>query len=329
LQKVENIIQDCIHQATSLSEAREKGKQAIDKTIKLIKTHEKNYTESVIAIVCITGRPGMDWYDLNVTGWTEDLLNAISGSKMKNLSIMETINIQNQAFEEEGIHFTKEVGSKYVEEIIKNGKQMPINTPPRKQVTKELPKPMEVDITGTPSKRLWQGKSSVEDRKLEEQATSSNIAISKIREELDADTNEKKMDMVVIAGIRPSKRCPHQGLHKEKGEWMRKEAIIALKKFDRKIGDRDVKWANTFGSPYITPIIMEIKMGNRETAYNIKRIFKDLRRDDIRVEDDMYVMNNYTQATRVRIEIMRSIVKKCASNEERMFLNQFCNRPFV
>jgi hypothetical protein len=328
---VENIIQDSIHQATSLPEAREMGKQAIGKLINLIKTNEKNYQESVIAIVCPTGRPGMDWYDLNVTGWTEDLLNAITGSNIKNLAIIETINIKSQAFEEEGIHFTKEVGAKYVEQIIKYGQQMPINTPPKNEANKDQTRLMEVDITSTPAKKTWQTRDTVEERlsKLEKQAISSNIAISKIREELDANTNEKKMDTVVISGIRPSKRWPHQGSYKVKEEWTRNEAIIAIKKFNKNIGDREVKWAHTFSKPSITPIIMEIKLGSKESALNIKRIFRDLKRDDIRIEDDMYVTNNYTQATRVRIEIMRAIVKKCATEEDRMFLNQYCNRPFV
>ena len=137
------------------------------------------------------------------------------------------------------------------------------------------------------------------------------------------------MDMVVISGIRPSKRWPHQGSYKAKEEWTRNEAIIAIKKFNKNIADREVKWARTFTNPSITPIIMEIKLGSKETAFNIKRIFRDLRRDDIRIEDDMYVTNNYTQATRVRIEVMRAIVKKCATEEDRMFLTQFCNRPVV
>jgi hypothetical protein len=49
----------------------------------------------------------------------------------------------------------------------------------------------------------------------------------------------------------------------------------------------------------------------------------------MRAPDDMYITNNYTAATRVRVEIMKPIVKKCASNEERMFLHQFCNRPYI
>ena len=54
-----------------------------------------------------------------------------------------------------------------------------------------------------------------------------------------------------------------------------------------------------------------------------------MKRDDIHVPDNMHISNNYTQATRVRIEIMKAIVKKFQTDEERMFLNQFCNRPII
>jgi hypothetical protein len=64
-------------------------------------------------------------------------------------------------------------------------------------------------------------------------------------------------------------------------------------------------------------------------ATSIKKIFRDLKRDDMEIPDDMYISNNYTAATRVRVEIMKAIVKKCASNENRMFLHQFCNRPYI
>jgi hypothetical protein len=54
-----------------------------------------------------------------------------------------------------------------------------------------------------------------------------------------------------------------------------------------------------------------------------------MKRDDADIPDNMYITNNYTHATRVRVEIMKAIVKKCANEEERMFLNQFCNRPII
>ena len=97
---------------------------------------------------------------------------------------------------------------------------MPIIKPSQKQ-----PAAMEVDITNTPTKKPWQGRDSLEERvrkleehtrKLEDQVrrnsknlTSSNIAISKIREELDAESNEKKMDSLIITGIRPTKKSPN------------------------------------------------------------------------------------------------------------------------
>jgi hypothetical protein len=122
---------------------------------------------------------------------------------MKKQAIMETINNANQAFEEDGTHLTKEAGTKYVQQIIILGKQIPINIPPKKQSNKDQTRSMEVDTKNTPTKKPWHGKESVEVediiRKLEEQVKNhaqnlkiSNTAVSKIREELDADTNGKK-----------------------------------------------------------------------------------------------------------------------------------------
>ena len=80
-----------------------------------------------------------------------------------------------------------------------------------------------------------------------------------------------------------------------------------------------MKWANNFRNPSITPITLEIKLCNKETSIKIKRIFRDLKRDDIRVEDNMYIANNYTQATRVRVEIMKSIVKNVPPTKTERF----------
>jgi hypothetical protein len=144
---LENILEDAIHQATNQAEAREMGKQAIDRTITMIKSkEEKNYPDSTVAITCPTMRPGLEWYDQNVEGWTEDLISATADGKMKRLAIMGILDNENLIFEADGIHFTKESGANYVQEIITNGKKMPINKPPQQQQQQqqEQPKAMEV-----------------------------------------------------------------------------------------------------------------------------------------------------------------------------------------
>ncbi len=174
---LENIIEDAIHQAISLTEAREMGKKPIDKLISLVKAKEINYPDSTVAIVCPTLRPGTEYYDDNVKGWTEDLINATSGGNMKNLAIMETIHTEMQIFENDGTHFTNESGTKYVQQMIMHGKQMPINKPinkpPQKQQRQEIQKIMEVDITNTPNtpnKKPWPSRDTMEERmrKMEE-----------------------------------------------------------------------------------------------------------------------------------------------------------------
>jgi hypothetical protein len=109
--------------------------------------------------------------------------------------------------------------------------------------------------------------------------TSSNIAIRKIKEELDAETNERKMDMLVISRVRPTIRWPNRENLREKNEWLRVQAIQAIKKIDKNLGQHEVRWASNLGNPGMVPIVLEIKMDCRDTANRIKNIFWDMKRD--------------------------------------------------
>jgi hypothetical protein len=40
-------------------------------------------------------------------------------------------------------------------------------------------------------------------------------------------------------------------------------------------------------------------MNNKETANRIKRTFREMKRDDTNIPDNLYISNNYTHATRV------------------------------
>ena len=77
---------------------------------------------------------------------------------------------------------------------------MPINIPVQKPPQNQQ-NAMEIDTINTPNKRPWSGRELMEERvrRLEEQVRghsqnlkSSNIAISKMSEAMDAETNEKK-----------------------------------------------------------------------------------------------------------------------------------------
>ncbi len=140
---IENLIEDAIRNTTSQSEARELGKKAIDKLIQLIKANERNYPDSVVAVVKPTRRPSLEWFECNIKGWTEDLENAVTGGKMKYLAIMETIEGKEQSFEEDGTHLTKKSGEFYITYLMELGRQMPIQEASKKE--KEKDQRMEVD----------------------------------------------------------------------------------------------------------------------------------------------------------------------------------------
>lgn len=129
----------------------------------------------------------------------------------------------------------KKSGAVYINYMMELGKQMPINRikitnsdKNKEDVrTQEMELEMETDKTNSPKTKQGQGKDMLVEmfHKLEEKVNehsknlqSSNIAIRKIREELDAETNERKMDMLVISGVRPSSRWPHKDMIRDKNE---------------------------------------------------------------------------------------------------------------
>ncbi len=73
----------------------------------------------------------------------------------------------------------------------------------------------------------------------------------------------------------------------------------STKEIDKRIGENEVRWANNLGNPGISPIVLEVKMNNKETANRIKRTFREMKRDDTNIPDNLYISNNYTRATRV------------------------------
>jgi hypothetical protein len=276
---IENLIEDAVRKATSQSEARELGKKAIDKFTLMIKTYEKNYQDSVVAIVKPIGRNSVDWFDCNVEGWTEDLVNAVAGSKMRYLAVMETIKDTEQLFEKDATHLNKKSGEYYINYMMELGKQMPL----QESTKQDKPENMEVELSTSKRKHCESTDETLEERLnrmeqlLEEHDsnhTSSNIAIRKIREELDADTNDKKMDMLVISGVRPTIRYPNKENLREKNEWLRRQALLALKKFDKKIGENEVRWANNLGHPGMVPIVLEVKMDS-ETQPTKSRYYSE------------------------------------------------------
>ena len=68
---------------------------------------------------------------------------------------------------------------------------------------------------------------------------------------------------------------------------------------------------NTEGHPSREIPLCEVKMKERDWAIKVRREFGKLKRLG-KIEGNLHVVNNMTLATRVRLEILKGITKKCS-----------------
>jgi hypothetical protein len=74
--------------------------------------------------------------------------------------------------------------------------------------------------------------------------------------------------------------------------------------------------------------VCEVKIKDREGALRIRKEFGKQRKDG-KVTGGIFVSNSVTLGTRVRLEVLRAIAKKCSGPEEDMFVHGFVSRPVL
>ena len=75
--------------------------------------------------------------------------------------------------------------------------------------------------------------------------------------------------------------------------------------------------------------VCEIKFRDRESAQKIRREFGKQRKEG-RIDSGVFIANCVTLGTRVRLEVLKAIARKCAApNNADMFVQGFTSRPVL
>ena len=153
-----------------------------------------------------------------------------------------------------------------------------------------------------------------------------NYVFARIKEETDADLNRSREDRVVVSGLARSS----SGLltHQEKKEYY-KSVITGL------IG---ISCPDSIPKPLVTDIlvnlrreqvnpIVEAKFDSLAGAFAFRRAAAALAKAKSPQFAALFFSNSVTQATRVRIEIMRAIAKKLTTASETAYVQGFISKP--
>ena len=148
-----------------------------------------------------------------------------------------------------------------------------------------------------------------------------------MREELDFASNCKREDRILIIGLSSEDGRPsHQPEFKN---WLSKLIGATLEKITKDSAD-GVAFVNPLrgGGGDILPIC-EVRMKSRELALQIRKDFAIKRKSGGEELGRLFIANSVTLATRVRLDVLKAIAKKCESKTEQMFVRGFSSRPVL
>ena len=288
------------------------------------------------AIVEPTQRPGVDWYFDAFENLRASYSKMLSALGLINLSIIKYSDLPSQLFDPDGVHLTSGMGLQFLQAVIYFAGQ----TFEASLVDLEEDAQMETveaEVVASGSAGIVQLNSdqvtpmTTEERlngvirDIEERRTNDDLVFARIREELDFLANSKKEDRIVVTGMTCNIVKPSDPV--EARRWIRSIVDEALNYIVPESGIH-VQFVSPNRSATGDIPMCEVKMKEKEWAQKIRKEYGRKRKEGIDF-GRLFVANSVTQATRVRLEILKAIAKRCSSPDEDMFVQGFTTRPIL
>lgn len=155
-----------------------------------------------------------------------------------------------------------------------------------------------------------------------------NLVFARIKEDSDCELNRSREDRVVISGL--ARASSGASSHKDKKEHYLKIVTDlvskALPDVDPRptVSDIIVSIHRTQATPTV-----EVKFDTSSGAFAFRKSAYQLAKSGDPDFSSLFFSNSVTQATRVRIEIMKALAKKLVTETETAYVHGFSSRPVL
>ena len=350
---VENFLADAVEKL--LVKGKEEVERAIDATMKeylgVIEAEADKRPNIKFALVEPMRRPALPWYETKL----EDIIifhnKCIQKMRRPNIDRINGLLHSSQQFDSFGVHLVPSSGISFVEMIIANADDLfemmdvdvvEIEDEEMKDATdgkieekskdkkeeKEKEDVRKLNGAGLPERtsKLETQMKAIQDA-IAARMRSDNLVFARMREELDYATNCKREDRILIIGLtsdeaRPDAQADLKG-------WLTKLVGNVLEKITK---------GSAGGVAFVNPLrgggggvlpICEVRLKTRELALQIRKDFAAMRKSGGEALGKLFIANSVTLATRVRLDVMKAIAKKCETKGEQMFVRGFSSRPVL
>ena len=362
-----SVIENFVSDAVGSLEKKEKVdiEKAIDATMKeylsIVQKAADRIPNTKFALVEPMRRPALPWYEDKL----EEIIlfhnKCIQKMRRPNIDRINGLLHSTQHFDSFGIHLVATSGLRFVEMIIANAddlfevmetdvveiedeemKDMSEKTAVKNVEKKKVPEAAKDVLTLATEERDLEKNTAMDTvqriKKLEDKVNtmqgdiesrkkSDNLVFARMREELDFGSNCKREDRLLIIGLTSKEERPAG--QPEFKTWLNKLVGETLEMITKDSAG-GVAFVNQLkgGGGGILPIC-EVRMKSRELALLIRKDFAVKRKAGGDELGKLFIANSVTLATRVRLDILKAIAKKCESKNEQMFVRGFSSRPVL
>ena len=155
--------------------------------------------------------------------------------------------------------------------------------------------------------------------------SNDNLLFARMREELDTLSNKNKEDRVVITGMTSTVAPPVDP--EERRTWLRTTVEAIFKKISGDFKGKILFVNQGRNNGKMIPMA-EVRLDSVASAIAIRKAFADKKKAG---EDfgRLFLANCVGLATRVRVDVMKAIAKRCTEGNDTGFVVAFTSRPML
>jgi hypothetical protein len=249
---------------------------------------------------------------------TDGIKAMISEQRVNNVGIINCISIASQQFDSDGIHLTVPSASVFLEVIL--------------EAAEKFFDAQLVDLTasdqnqGALEERLSRLEGLV--RHQQDKGISDNLMFARSREELDATSNRAKEDWIVTNGL--TSPIPPPADPRQRIEYLKGIVAGVFKKIVPGFQGKIV-YLNQGKQQQLAQQMIEVKMDKPEHAIAMRKAFAERRKKkELGAElDSLFMTNCVNLATRIRVDIMKTIARRITNNNDIAYVAGFTSRPMM
>ena len=339
---IENFVCDAVREEVGKDRVKNGIDKALTAFLAVIKATAVRLPGSKFVAVEPMSRPAVEWYMDNLDDFTKKYSDGLSGLQLANISIIKRFDLPSQMFGDDFIHLTESAGAQFLRAIIYFAERIfeatvvdlseeamettaggSEQTPTNKD-TPTARAPGYISVPAEVEKTLEEQLAELKAR-MEERWHNASLVFARVRDEMDALLNAKKEDRVVITGLRTDEAKPSGQV--EARQWLNGLIHSALDSLIPESSQK-IKFINP-GKNFSGEIpVCEVGFKEADLAGKLRKEFGNRRKGGIDT-GKFFLANSVTLGTRVRLEILRAIARKCSNASEDFFAIGFTSRPVL